>query len=167
MFKSLYHPDQEVNDLNMIGRTFGGMTVESFYKTNSYGTNVYLCKCEVCGNEVARAETTLKRYPISCGCTRTGRYVPTRYRQKALEGIIDGKSGNLHTGRGIYIDKRSHMYVVRLRYRGKQCNLGSFQLLPEAQEMYDTAIQAIVENRFEEFFFSVRGYSLEWYGTMK
>lgn len=56
--------------INLIGETFGRLTVESYYGKGKYNQNLWLCKC-ICGNKKIVPTNMLRNgKTASCGCLR-------------------------------------------------------------------------------------------------
>lgn len=58
---------------NLIGNTFGRLTVEARIASNKYGQAMWLCRCK-CGKEARTTTARLNRgHTQSCGCIKTER----------------------------------------------------------------------------------------------
>ena len=61
------------------------------------------------------------------------------------------ESGNLSGVRGVYLDRKTGKYRSRLKFQGKECNLGSFTRLEDAvkarrkgeEEIFDAYLDRI------------------------
>ncbi|MBQ7365432.1 MAG: hypothetical protein IJW46_07520, partial [Clostridia bacterium] len=88
------------------------------------------CRCE-CGNITYKATDTLTNHSLSMCKTCVEKYAASQMRAKA--GFVDGteisrlKSTNLSSSntsgvRGVYFDKQSGKWRVRLKFKGKLMN---------------------------------------------
>lgn len=53
---------------DLSGKTFGAVTVLERVGTDDNGNALYLCHCNICGQEKELPATTIRRNPLSCGC---------------------------------------------------------------------------------------------------
>ena len=103
---------------DLSGKDFGGITVISRLASRSpSGDMMYLCRCNVCGNEKIFPACTIRAIPKSCGCLmRTKERIQELSKAGVSANIVDGANlncifnekanRNSQTGvRGVYPDR--------------------------------------------------------------
>jgi len=129
---------------NLEGQKIGKLTV--IKRSDKYGprgkrkTQLWECRCE-CGAITYKATDTLTNPDISMCQACAGVYSAEKARANAgfeagtqISKIKDrpGTSHNLSGVRGVYLDRKTGRYRARLKFQGKQYNLGSFTHLEDA-----------------------------------
>jgi len=130
------------NDLT--GRKIGKLTVlersDQFGSRGKRQIRLWKCLCE-CGAVTYKATDTLTNPDISMCQACAGVYSAEKARANAgfeagtqISKIKDrpGTSHNLSGVRGVYLDRKTGRYRARLKFQGKQYNLGSFTHLEDA-----------------------------------
>ena len=138
---------------NLTGHRFGKLEViRRSDKRGSRGARtvpLWECLCE-CGNICYKATDTLTNSEISMCNDCVGKYARAKMRKKA--GYVDGTqisritsdklaSNNTSGCRGVCFDKRSGKYRVRLTFKGKLMNFGTYANFDDAVKVRKAAEQ--------------------------
>ena len=149
------------NDLT--GQRIGKLTVIG--RSDKYGsrgkrqTQLWKCQCE-CGAITYKATDTLTNPDISMCQSCAAKYAITKARENL--GFAEGTqitkikkrvetSENLSGIRGVYMDRKTGKYRARLKFKGKQYDLGNYALLEDAikarrrgeEEIFDAFLSRI------------------------
>lgn len=163
------------------GQRFGMLTVIRVENPKPYRKKTYLCKCD-CGNTCVRKAMSLHAAQrdgriSSCGCY-TKKYLTAGDHdrcKKAGEHRKDSfvndcnvqmtlREGTIKTNtsghQGVSWSKSAHKWHCFIGYKSYRANLGYFEDESDAIRIRELAETAIKENRFEDFYFELRGHHL-------
>ena len=129
---------------DLTGKVFGKLTVlgrsDKRSPRGKRTVPLWECRCE-CGGITYKATDTLSNPEMSMCSDCAARYGAEAARNSA--GFVDGTqlskitdpkltSSNSSGYRGVYYDKKSHRYVVRLIFKGKSMSFGSYLNIEDA-----------------------------------
>ena len=143
---------------------------------------IWKCKCD-CGKDITINEKTLLNlsHYHSCGCyerkyltagdvKRTRKAGKARADKRNVDGVnVDmlfrNKTISTNTSgtQGVSWSKTAHKWHVYIGYQNRRATLGYYEDLNEAKKLREKGLQAVKENRFEEFFYEVRGKEYKEY----
>lgn len=164
-----------------VGQRFGKLTVLSLSVEKPYKKRSYLCQCE-CGNKCTRLHSTLHAArrdgrTSSCGCAVRKYLKPGDAKLCSKAGLhrkdtfVNGsnvqmtlREGTIKTNtsgqQGVSWSKSANKWHCFIGYQSYRANLGFFEDVDDAIKIRKLAEKAIEENRFEDFFFELKGYHL-------
>lgn len=164
---------------NLAGNKIDKLEVIELLVSSPSYKRKYLCKCE-CGNSCTRLERTLKnkKHVSSCGCISKKYLVPgdrkicSNAGKHRKDSFINGsniqmtfRKGTISTNtsgiQGISWSKTVNKWHVYIGYQNYRATLGFYENLEDAKHIRTLAEDAIKDNCFEEFYFSVRGKELQ------
>lgn len=142
---------------DLSGKIFGGITVISQIESRSpSGDMMYICKCNICGEEKIFPACTIKSKPKSCGCQM---HAKERIQELSKAGvaanIVDGANlnciftekanKNSQSGvRGVYPD-RNGKYRAACQVSGELWVRAGFSTIGSASEARKEAQQELIK----------------------
>ena len=147
---------------SLVGCRFGKlMVIGRSDKRGSRGARtvpLWECICD-CGNITLKATDTLTNPEISMCNDCAGKYARAKQREKA--GFVNGTqiskitstkpiSSNTSGCSGVCFDKRTGLWRARLKFKGKQMNLGSYKRFEDAVKVRKEAEQIIFGEFLEQ-----------------
>ena len=163
---------------DLSGQKFGMLTVDKLLVERPYSKKKYACTCD-CGNKCTRLESTLKntKHVSNCGCKILKNLKPGNKELCSMAGkhrkdsFVNGsniqmtfREGTISTNtsgiQGVSYNKHTKKWHVYIGYQSYRANLGYFKNKNEAIIIRHKAEEAIKNNTFEDFFYSIRGYHL-------
>ncbi len=165
---------------DLTGKKFDMLEVLEFVKSTNYGDNIWKCKCD-CGKITKRNQRTLedKSHYHSCGCytkknltagdsNRCRKAGKQRAKVRNVDGInVDmlDNSKNISTNtsghKGISWSNSAHKWHVFVGYKNYRCNLAYVEDFEDAVKIRVSAVNAIKDGTFEDFFYNLRGFKIE------
>lgn len=163
------------------GRRFGKLTVLSLEVASPCSHKRWRCQCD-CGNYCSRLESTLRRAKrdrriSSCGCF-IKKYLTAgdsaRCSKAGLhrkDSFMNGsniqmtlREGTITTNtsgcQGVSWSKTARKWHCFIGYQSYRANLGFYEDINDAIRIRKLAEEAIKNNEFEDFFYSIRGRHL-------
>lgn len=161
---------------------FGKLVVKELVVKKPYSKRSWLCECD-CGNTCTRLESTLlagKRdgRVSSCGCFMKSYLIPgnsekcrnagthrkdsfvngSNVQMTFREGTIKGNTSGVQ---GVSWSKTAKKWHVYVGYQNRRATLGFYEDIEDAKKIRALAEEAIKNNTLEDFYFQVRGKSLQ------
>lgn len=167
--------------MDLSGRRIGKLQIIDIDIPKPYKKKSYTCLCD-CGKVCTRLESSLKRAmksgtECSCGCTYIKYLVPgdsERCKKAGLhrqDSFVNGcnlqmtfREGVIKTNtsgrQGISWSKSAHKWHVYIGYKNKRVNLCFVEDFNDACRLRDQAEKVIRNNKFEEFYYDLKGFHL-------
>lgn len=168
--------------VHFVGRKIGKLLVTGICTWGSYSKMQYYCKCE-CGTICVRSHATLQNAithgrTSSCGCWQTQFLThgdsercrkAGQHRKDAFQNgcniqmtFRDGTIASNTTGyQGVSWSGTAHKWHAYIGYNKYRANLGFYEDIKDAVKIRKMAEEALKENRFEDFFYELRGFRIE------
>lgn len=73
---------------DLTGKTFGALNVLNRVGEDKSGNILYLCRCNQCGNEKVFPATTIRKFPVGCGCKEYSHEKMKKMSEKGVEKIF-------------------------------------------------------------------------------
>lgn len=126
--------------INLIGKTFGRLSVIERAENDKYGKAQWLCKCE-CGNTVISTKFHLEHgHVVSCGCSKAEKAkqrIESLIGQKFNRLLVIGRAENNKQGKAVWIckcdcGKETHVTTYYLKSgKIKSCGCYNSELVVE------------------------------------
>ncbi len=164
---------------NLTGEKIDRLKIEEVVVQKPYSKKSYRCVCD-CGNSVIRLHSTLSRKGNhSCGrCTYYKNLIPgnielcSKAGKHRKDSFVNGsnvqmtlRDGTIKTNtsgiQGVSWSRTANRWHVYVGYQNYRANLGFYEDLEDAKKVRELAEEAIKDNRFEDFFYNLRGFRLE------
>ena len=139
---------------DLSGKTFGAVTVLERVGTDDNGNALYLCRCNICGQEKELPATTIRRNPLSCGCQQYTSERMVKISFKALsKTVIDGANiNNVFSAKATVKSKTGvrGVFKVKGKFRAsvqvaKERITQDFDTIEEAKEFRDKSHKELIE----------------------
>ena len=164
----------------LIGQKYGMLKVIEYVGRTNYRQNKWKCICE-CGKVIIRTQRALEdnNRIHSCGCFTEKNLLPatkeicSKAGKKRAEimikdeiclNTIDNQKNfitNTSGHKGISWSKTAHKWHVFIGYKNYRCNLAFIENFDEAVRIRESAVEAIKNGTFEDFFYQLRGFRIE------